>query len=290
MDERLSLDWKAANAAIERALAEDVGAGDITTLWTVSGSATARAKLVAKAPGVVAGLPVAGAVFEKVDAGISFEARVEEGARVAPGDVLATVAGPARGMLTAERTALNFLQRMCGIATVTAAYTAAVAGTGAQILDTRKTAPGLRALDKYAVAAGGGTNHRLGLFDMVLLKENHIEAADGIGPAVAAVKAGMARAGRRVQVEVEVRDLRELEDALAAGADWVMLDNMGPERMRQAVERVGALGEGRPKLEASGNVTLETVRAVAETGVDAISIGALTHSVQALDLSLLFTG
>ncbi|MDA0747709.1 MAG: carboxylating nicotinate-nucleotide diphosphorylase [bacterium] len=274
--------------AIELALAEDVGDGDVTTLWTLRENATARAELIAKAPGVVAGLDVARAVFFRVDPDISFQAKVKDGARVAAQEVLAEVSGPARGILTAERTALNFLQRMCGIATMTAAYVDAVVGTGACILDTRKTAPGLRMLDKYAVAAGGGRNHRIGLFDMVLLKENHIEAADGIGPAVARVKAAMGQAGRSVKVEVEVKDLQELEDAIVAGADRIMLDNMEAGMMRRAVERVKRIGEGRPELEASGNVTLETVRGVAETGVDLISIGALTHSVRALDLSLLF--
>ena len=288
MDTVPSLDWDAVEQAIDRALLEDVGDGDITTIWTVREAATARADLIARAPGVVAGLEVAARVFRKVDPAILFESRASDGAQVAPEDVVAVVSGPARGILTAERTALNFLQRMSGIATMTAQYVAAVAGTGTQILDTRKTVPGLRALDKYAVAAGGGANHRIGLYDMVLLKENHIEAADGIGPAVFAVKSAMAREGRSVKIEVEVETLAQLEDAIAAGADRIMLDNMDAETMRQAVERVRKLGSDRPELEASGNVTLETVRTAAETGVDLISIGALTHSVAALDLSLLF--
>ncbi|MCZ6634786.1 MAG: carboxylating nicotinate-nucleotide diphosphorylase, partial [bacterium] len=200
----------------------------------------------------------------------------------------AVISGSAQGILTGERTALNFLQRMSGIATMTAAYVAAIAGTGARILDTRKTVPGLRMLDKYAVATGGGENHRIGLFDMVLMKENHIEAADGIGPAVMSVKRAMAQEGREVKVEVEVENLGQLEDAISVGVDRVMLDNMDLETMRQAVARVQKLNGRRPELEASGGVTLETVRGVAETGVDFISIGALTHSVQALDISLLF--
>ena len=283
-----SLDLQKIRPLIEAALREDVEDGDITTLWTVSETAAARAELITRAPGVVAGLDVAAAVFDAVDTTIVFDVRIPDGSRVAPGDVLAEVSGPARGILTGERTALNFLQRMSGIATMTAQYVDAVCGTGAGILDTRKTAPGLRMLDKYAVAAGGGQNHRMGLYDMVLLKENHIEAADGIGPAVLAARSAMARAGRSVKIEVEVKTLRELEDAIAVRADWVMLDNMDGETMRTASERVRALGPGRPLLEASGNVTLETVREVAETGVDLVSIGALTHSVKALDLSLLF--
>ena len=227
-------------------------------------------------------------VFQRVHSGIQVTPRTTDGARVQVEDVLADVAGPARGILTAERTALNFLQRMSGIATMAAAYVAAVAGTGVSILDTRKTAPGLRMLDKYAVVAGGGTSHRMGLHDMVLLKENHIEAADGIGPAVAAVKAAMARDRRRVMIEVEVKTLRELDDALAVGVDRVMLDNMDLQTTRLAVARAMAYGQERPLLEASGNVTLETVRTVAETGVDLISVGALTHSAPSMDMSLLF--
>ncbi len=283
-----ALDRGEVEGMIGRALEEDLGEGDITTLWTVREGVQARADLIARAQGVVAGLGMAAAVFKKVDSGISFEAAVEDGARVAPEDVLATVSGSARGILTGERTALNFLQRMSGIATVTARYVEAVSGTGARILDTRKTAPGLRMLDKYAVTVGGGQNHRMGLYDMVLLKENHIEAADGIGPAVFAVKSAMERAGRPVKVEVEVEDLAGLEDAIVTGVDRVMLDNMDLETMRRAVERVRKLGADRPELEASGNVTLETVRDVAETGVDLISVGSLTHSVKALDMSLLF--
>ncbi len=284
------LDWTAVRAVIARALEEDVGDGDITTLWAVRENTRVRADLITKTPGVAAGLGVAGAVFEAVEPGISFEATVKDGACVAPQDVLAEISGPARGILTGERMALNFLQRMSGIATMTARYVEAVEGTGARILDTRKTAPGLRMLDKYAVAVGGGHNHRMGLYDMVLIKENHIEAADGIGPAVFAVKAAMAREGRPVKVEVEVKDLDELEDAIAVRADWILLDNMDLETTRQAVSRVQKLGADRPMLEVSGNVTLETVRAVAETGVDLISVGSLTHSVTALDLSLLFRG
>ena len=270
------------------ALEEDVGGGDVSTLWTVGPHAIVRAELIAREAGVVAGMAVALAVFRSVDPRIGFEGLVVDGDRVADGTVLAEVSGSAAGILTAERTALNFLQRMSGIATGTARYVEAVEGTGVQILDTRKTAPGLRALDKYAVAAGGGTNHRTGLYDMVLLKENHIQAAGGINAAVAAVRAQMSEAQRDVQVEVEVETLDQLGEALAAGVDRVMLDNMDLDTMREAVTRVGATRGSRPEVEASGGISLETVREVAETGVDMISVGALTHSVAALDLSLLF--
>ena len=280
--------WDGLDRAVDAAIAEDVGDGDISTAWTVRPKARARALLIARAPGVIAGLAVAERVFQRVDSRIQVTPRTVDGARVDGEDAVAEVAGPARGILTAERTALNFLQRMSGIATITSAYVAAVEGTGARILDTRKTAPGLRMLDKLAVVAGGGTNHRIGLHDMVLLKDNHIEAADGIGPAVAAVKSAMARDRRRVTIEVEVKTLRELDDALVAGVDRVMLDNMDLQTTRLAVERARSFGPEGLLLEASGNVTLETVRAVAETGVDLISVGALTHSPPAMDLSLMF--
>ena len=273
---------------IVRALAEDVGDGDITTKWTVPFTKRVNAKIIAKADGVVAGLDVARWVFEAIDEAMVFKARVKDGDRVVAGDVLTEVSGSARGLLTGERVALNFLQRMSGIATMTAQFVAAVQGTKAQILDTRKTAPGLRVLDKYAVATGGGANHRAGLYDMVLIKENHIEAADGIGPALLAVWKGMDFEGRDVRVEVEVETLSELDEVLVLGADRVMLDNMSLNDMREAVQRVRRLKGKKPELEASGNVSLKGVRAIAETGVDFISIGALTHSVNALDISMSF--
>lgn len=271
---------------IARALAEDVGDGDITTKWTVPFTKRANAKIIAKADGVVAGLDVARWVFEAIDEAMVFKARVKDGDRVVAGDVLTEVSGSARGLLTGERVALNFLQRMSGIATLTAQFVATVQGTDAQILDTRKTAPGLRVLDKYAVATGGGANHRAGLYDMVLIKENHIEAADGIGPALLAVWKGMDFEGRDVRVEVEVETLSQLDEVLVLGADRVMLDNMSLNDMREAVQRVRRLKGKKPELEASGNVSLKGVRAIAETGVDFISIGALTHSVNALDISM----
>ena len=273
---------------IARALAEDVGDGDVTTKWTVPFAKRADAAIIAKADGVIAGLDVARWVFEAIDEAIAFAARVKDGARVGAGDVLVEVSGPARGLLTGERVALNFLQRMSGIATMTAQFVEAVQGTNAQVLDTRKTAPGLRVLDKYAVVAGGGANHRAGLYDMVLIKENHIEAADGIGPALLAVWKGMDFEGREVRMEVEVETLAQLDEVLVLGADRVMLDNMRLNDMHEAVRRVRQLKGKRPELEASGKVSLSAVRAIAETGVDFISIGALTHSVQALDISMLF--
>jgi nicotinate-nucleotide pyrophosphorylase (carboxylating) len=266
---------------IRRALDEDIGPGDVTSQWTLPAELELEGKLLAKADGVVAGLAVAAAVFHLVDERVRFISLCQDGQRVRAGDVLAVVQGPARAVLGAERTALNFLQRMSGIATATRRYVDAVAGTRAVILDTRKTAPGLRVLDKWAVRLGGGQNHRFGLFDMVLIKDNHIAAAGGITQAVARVRAHN-QAG--LPVEVEVKSLAELEEALAIqpSLDRIMLDNMDLETMRRAVEMTA----GRVPLEASGGVSLERVRAIAETGVDYISVGALTHSVTALDISL----
>jgi nicotinate-nucleotide pyrophosphorylase (carboxylating) len=283
-----SLDLKAAGQAIRRAVEEDVGSGDLSTLWTIQANATGQARLISKAEGIVAGLDVAAATFNVLDPRICFEKIVEDGASVLPEQVIAEVSGPTKGILTAERMALNFLQRMSGIATGTARFVRAIAGTGARILDTRKTVPGLRLLDKYAVRVGGGQNHRMGLYDMVLLKENHIEAADGIGPAVWAVRVAMERTGPAVKIGVEVETFRELDEAIAVGVDWILLDNMPLDQMRRAVEIVQKRSPVRPMLEASGNVTLDNVRDVAKTGVDLISVGALTHSVTALDISLRF--
>ena len=267
-------------AIIDFALAEDVGDGDVTSICTVPAQTRYHGEFLVKAAGVIAGLDVAVQVFKTVDAGIVVEQHAADGSSVVPGDVIATVQGPGRSVLTAERTALNFLQRMSGIATATRRYVDAVAGTHAVILDTRKTAPGQRLTDKQAVALGGGDNHRIGLFDMVLIKENHIAAAGGISAAVARVRACDTRARA---IEVEVRNLTELDEALALDVDRIMLDNMNLEEMRAAVARTA----GRVKLEASGGVNLATVRAIAETGVDYISVGALTHSVTALDVSFL---
>jgi nicotinate-nucleotide pyrophosphorylase (carboxylating) len=264
---------------IERALAEDVGELDVTSASVVPADAVARARIDQKQPGVVAGLKVAEAVFRTVDPSLRWHARVDDGSYRESG-LVAEVAGPARTLLTGERTALNFLQRLSGVATLTARYVAAVAGTGATILDTRKTTPGLRVLEKQAVVAGGGENHRFGLYDAILVKENHAALAGGVGQATRLALEGARRYD--VPVEVECATLAEVDDALAAGIDRILLDNMSLDEMRAAVSRAA----GRAKLEASGGITLETVRAIAETGVDYISIGALTHSAPALDLSL----
>ncbi|MBM3307693.1 MAG: carboxylating nicotinate-nucleotide diphosphorylase [Candidatus Eisenbacteria bacterium] len=266
---------------VRRALAEDVGAGDVTTDATVAAGAVGRAAIVAKAAGVIAGLDVAEAVFRELDGDIVFGARVAEGARVAAGAVVATVRGRARAILTGERTALNFLQRLSGIATAASRYAAALEGTGARLLDTRKTAPGMRALEKRAVALGGGANHRMGLWDMALVKDNHIAAAGGVARAVERVKA----ARPDLAVEVEVTTLDGLREALAAGADRVMLDNMSEADMRDAV-RAARAAPRPPEIEISGGVSLENVRALASLRPDFISVGAVTHSAPALDLSL----
>jgi nicotinate-nucleotide pyrophosphorylase (carboxylating) len=263
---------------VRRALAEDVGEGDATTLATVPERARARARIVQKAPGVVFGLDVAESAFRELDGGAAFERRVEEGVWREEGDVLA-VEGSARALLTAERTALNLLQRLSGVATATARAVREVEGTGARVLDTRKTTPGMRALEKAAVAAGGGTNHRFGLFDAILIKENHAAMAGGAGAAVRAAR----EARPDLPLEVECRDEREVREALEAGATRLLLDNMAPDELRAMV----ALVAGRARLEASGGITLANLREVAETGVDFVSLGWLTHSAPALDLSLL---
>lgn len=264
---------------ITRALAEDIGSGDITSDWTIPPDLHLKGDLVAKQVGVIAGLEVAALAFAAVDPGVQFTPLASDGDRVTRGTVVARVVGPARSILTAERTALNFLQRMSGIATDTRRFVDAVAGTRAVILDTRKTCPGLRLLDKWAVRLGGGQNHRTGLYDMVLIKDNHIAAAGGI---TQAVRKARERVPRGILIEVEVKSLAELDEALALGVDRIMLDNMSLDDIREAVRRT----QGRVKLEVSGGVTLSTVTKIAATGVDYISVGALTHSPQALDISL----
>jgi nicotinate-nucleotide pyrophosphorylase (carboxylating) len=270
---------------VAAAMREDVGQGDITTLAVIPADARCAARVVAREPGVAAGLPVAAAAFAAADPSLVFEPHVVEGRAFAAGIVLAEVRGPARGILTGERVALNLLQRTCGIATLTARYVAAVAGTRARILDTRKTTPGLRALEKYAVRMGGGTNHRFALYDGVMLKDNHLEllAARGVGLAEA-VRRARAAVGPMVRVEVEVERVEDAVVAAEAGATMILLDNMPAAEMRRAVQAVA----GRAELEASGGITLDTVRAAAESGVDYISVGALTHSARALDLGLDF--
>jgi nicotinate-nucleotide pyrophosphorylase (carboxylating) len=263
---------------VERALAEDVGAGDVTTAVTVPETARARALITQKAPGVIYGLELAEQAFRALDPDVVINRLVAEGEWRDGGPVL-ELRGSARALLTGERTALNFLQRLSGVATMTARCVKAIEGTGARILDTRKTTPGLRELEKAAVAAGGGTNHRAGLYDEILIKENHAVLAGGVGEAV---RQARARAPG-VPLEVECRTPAEIDEALAAGAERILLDNMTAAQLRAAVEQVG----GRAELEASGGVTLETLREIAGTGVHFVSVGALTHSAPALDLSLI---
>ena len=263
-----------------RALEEDIGPGDVTTNTIVPAQASLRGRIVAKQDGVVAGLEIAKQVMLVLSQHVSFVAEVEDGSRVTRDTVVANLDGSARALLTGERTALNFLGRMSGIATLTRKFVDAVSGTKAVILDTRKTAPGLRITDKLAVRLGGGQNHRTGLFDMVLIKDNHIDFAGSITAAVQRVRA----AGTSLEIEVETRSLDNVREALALGVERILLDNMSVDTMREAV----AICDGRAKLEASGNVTLDTVLEVASTGVDYISVGALTHSPQVFDVSLEF--
>lgn len=262
--------------AVRVALEEDVGSGDVTSERLVPRDAFCEARLLVKEPGVVCGLPVAEAVFQALDPSVGFRATVADGDRIDGSAAVASLSGPARAVLTGERTALNFLGRLSGIATLTRRFVEAVEGTGAVVLDTRKTTPGLRALEKYAVRCGGGQNHRLGLYDGILIKDNHLVLAGSIAGAVGrAREAGMS-------VEVEAESLEAVREALDAGADSILLDNMRPPELARAVELSG----GRSRLEASGRVALETVREIAETGVDFVSIGALTHSARSLDVSM----
>lgn len=271
---------------VAAALEEDLGSGDWTTLWTVSPEAEASARIIAKAHGIVAGLEVAREVFRQVDESLALAILREDGQAVAPGDEVIRLHGSARSVLSGERVALNFLQRLSGVATLTRRYIDVVHGTGVRILDTRKTTPGMRLLEKAAVRAGGGTNHRTGLYDMVLIKENHIAAAGGIAAAVEAVRR---QNDRGLRVEIEAQNLDEVAEASRPGVDIILLDNMTPAQLREAVHVVRR--SGLPiETEASGGVNLETVRTIAESGVDAISVGALTHSAAALDLSLLIDG
>ena len=267
--------------AVLAALAEDIGAGDVTTEATVPEEAVGTAELLVKEPGVVCGLRAAESTFRALDSEIRFEALASDGDTVdEPPTVVARVSGSERAILTGERVALNFLGRLSGIATLTQHYVSAVDGTGAAVLDTRKTSPGLRALEKYAVASGGGRNHRFGLDDAVLVKDNHLRAAGSVTDAVRLV-----RAASDLPIEVECDTLGQVAEALEAGVDAILLDNMTLTELREAV----ALTAGRARLEASGGVSLETIRAIAETGVDEISVGALTHSARSLDVSLELT-
>jgi nicotinate-nucleotide pyrophosphorylase (carboxylating) len=272
------LELKAAQTLIELALKEDVGDGDITTDNIIPAETRRKAKMVAKADGVVAGLPVAEMVFKSLDPKMVWNVLTTEGSKVKKGDVLVEFEGTYRALLTGERTALNFLQRMSGIATMSAKYADAVKYFKTVILDTRKTLPGFRMLDKYAVKTGGASNHRIGLYDMAMIKDNHIEIAGGITKAVDAVRSKIKKG---ILIEVETTTLTQVQEAIDAGADIIMLDNMDNETMKKGVELIA----GKAKVEASGNMTLERLREVAATGVDFISIGALTHSVNALDIS-----
>lgn len=267
------------------ALAEDVGSGDATTLATVPEEAQARARMVAREPMVACGLTFAAEAFAQLDPRVQFQSLVADGARIEPGTSLAAIHGPARAMLTGERVALNFVQRLSGVATAARAFVDSVEGTHAEILDTRKTTPGWRAFEKYAVACGGGTNHRFGLHDLVLIKDNHLAVLRDAKPN--AIAAAVQRARERyptLKVEVEADELVQVEQALAAGADIILLDNMTLAQLSEAVR----MNRGRAKLEASGGVNLKTVRGIAETGVDYISMGAITHSARSVDIGLDF--
>ena len=273
----MELTAETVDRVLAAALAEDVGTGDVTTDGVVPADARCRAELLVEEPGVVCGIPLALEVFVKLDPAVTGAALVQEGALLEAPGAVARLEGLARAVLTGERTALNLLGRLSGIATLTRRYVDAVEGTGATILDTRKTTPGLRELEKYAVRCGGGRNHRVGLYDMILLKENHLRVAGGIREAVAALGP---RSGTPLEVEAETLD--EVRDALDAGVDRILLDNMRLDDLRRAVDVAG----GRVPLEASGGISLDTVRAVAETGVDFISVGALTHGARSLAVSL----
>jgi nicotinate-nucleotide pyrophosphorylase (carboxylating) len=276
----MELTADALDRVVRDALAEDVGSGDVTTAALVHADATCRARLLAKERGVICGLVAAEGVFRALDPETEFDALVADGDHVdVPPAAVARVEGPASAVLAGERTALNLLGRLSGIATLTCRFVDEVEGTGAVILDTRKTTPGLRALEKYAVACGGAQNHRFGLHDGILIKDNHVRVAGGIRAAVQRIRA----TGTDLPIEVEAETVEDVREALDAGADVILLDNMTPDELRGAV----AIVSGRAKLEASGGVSLETVRAIAETGVDFVSVGALTHSAPALDVSLI---
>ena len=268
---------------VKSALKEDIGRGDITSRTIVPASLNYNARLIAKESGIVAGLAVAALCFEIVDPDIQLNSKYRDGDRLEKGEDIATISGPARGILSAERTALNFLQRMSGIATRTRQFVDKIKDFNTVILDTRKTAPGLRPLDKWAVVLGGGQNHRFGLFDMVMIKENHIAVAGGITPAVEKIRK---KHGRKFKIVVEVKNLTELEEAVFLRVDRILLDNMSTPDLKKAVQ----FTKRQIPLEASGNVTLETITDIAETGVDYISIGAITHSIKAMDISLLLMG
>jgi nicotinate-nucleotide pyrophosphorylase (carboxylating) len=266
-------------SVIDYALKEDIGSGDITTNSLIPFDLQAKATMVAKSTGIIAGLAVAECVFRSLNKDINWKALVRDGDKVSKGDLILEISGSYRALLTGERVALNFLQRMSGIATMTSNYVDILKDYKANILDTRKTAPGLRLLDKYAVMTGGGLNHRIGLYDMVLIKDNHIKIAGGISRAVAQIKKNLPEG---IKIEVETTTIEEVNEALATGVDVIMLDNMSNAQMAESVKIIN----GHAKVEASGNMTSQRLKEVAETGVDFISIGALTHSVMAFDISM----
>ncbi len=274
------------NNLIDLAFTEDIGEGDHTTLCSIPESAIGKASLVIKEVGILAGVDVAIKVFHKLDPQIKIDILINDGSCVKPGDIVFVVEGKVQSILQAERIMLNIMQRMSGVATATNKYVALIAGTGAKVLDTRKTTPGMRMLEKQAVKLGGGENHRIGLFDMILLKDNHIDFAGGIENAITGANSYLKEKKKTLKIEIEVRDIDELNEVLRVGnVDRVMLDNFTPEKTRKAVELVN----GRVELESSGGITSETIRSYAETGVNYISVGALTHSVKGLDMSLLAT-
>lgn len=268
------------------AFAEDVGDGDATTLSTIPADEVGTQQLIVKEEGILAGVEVARKVFERFDPELRMEVYIKDGAHVVPGDIAFRVTGRVRSLLQTERIMLNIMQRMSGIATTTARYQALLEGTGARVLDTRKTTPGMRMLEKEAVHIGGGTNHRIGLFDMILIKDNHVDFAGGIPQAVAAAKKWCADNGKNLKIEVEVRNLDEIDQALTADVDRIMLDNFSIDRTREAVRHIRAAQSGKHvEIESSGGITYDTLRGYGECGVDFISVGALTHSVKGLDMS-----
>lgn len=269
---------------IQLSFAEDIGDGDATTLSTIPADAVGTQQLFVKEDGILAGVEMAKRVFEHFDPTLRMEVYINDGAKVKPGDIAFKVTGSVRSLLQTERLMLNIMQRMSGIATTTARYQARLEGTGARVLDTRKTTPGMRMMEKDAVAIGGGTNHRIGLFDMILIKDNHTDFAGGIPQAVEAARLWMAQNGKNLKIEQEVRNEKEIDEALAAGVDRIMLDNFDVERTRRAVEHIRSVNPS-VEIESSGGITFETLRAYGETGVDFISVGALTHSVKGLDMS-----
>lgn len=263
------------------AFAEDVGDGDATTLSTIPAEEMGRQRLIVKEEGILAGVRIARKVFDKFDPSLKMTVMIDDGAHVKPGDVAFVVEGPVRSLLQTERIMLNIMQRMSGIATMTARYQSELDGLKTKVLDTRKTTPGMRILEKEAVKIGGGENHRIGLFDMILIKDNHVDFAGGIPQAVAAAKKYCADNGKNLKIELEVRNADEIDQALEAGVDRIMLDNFTPKRTREAVKQIA----GRCEIESSGGITLDTLRQYGECGVDYISVGALTHSVKGLDMS-----